>query len=228
MNEKFRKIGILTENVLMEFVECLNDEEEVKSDTYGYLSNHCAFSYSGMPAYVIMTKYQNWYCVWVTSEFDESYSSDLPYDLCDIFSSYEEAQVYFKSLKHTGLKSKKEQIQECKNSLEDSINIRIEARLTIYDSLDITVFYKNCLIIEHMTNFDTQYINDAIAKFNYICDKQNVIIYTIVKLRQPNSFQNFYFIEYANANHELCSIQVHIPSVLQNQRRCVFDFQIEL
>ena len=223
MNKNFREIGIITENDLMEFVDSLNDEEEVKSDIYGYFSDRCAFSNSGTPSYVIMTKYQDWYCVWVTSEFDESYSSDLPYDLCDIFSSYKEADVYFKSLKHTGLKSKKEQIQECKNSLIDSGNIRIKARLAIYDTLDITVCYKNCLIIEHMKNFDAQYINDAIAKFNDIYNSRNITIYTIIKSRQPHSYQRFYFIEYQNANHELCSTQVHIPSILQGQKRCVLD-----
>lgn len=223
MNNKFYEIGISTEKDLIEFVDSLNDEEEVKNDIYGYFSDRCAFSSSGTPAYVIMTKYQDWYCVWVTSEFDESYISDLPYGLCDIFSSYKEADVYFKSLKHTGLKSKKEQIQECKNSLVDSGNIRIKVRLTIYDTLDITVFYKNCLIIEHMKNFDAQYINDAIAKFNDIYNSRNITIYTISKLRQPHSYQRFYFIEYKNANHELCSTQVHIPSILQGQRRCVLD-----
>lgn len=57
MNNKFYEIGISTENDLIEFVDSLNDEEEVKSDIYGYFSNRCAFSNSGTPAYVIMPKY---------------------------------------------------------------------------------------------------------------------------------------------------------------------------
>lgn len=223
MNNKFKEIGIMSEDELINFIDRLGEEEEIKSSLYGFFSDRCAFSDSGEPAYVIMTKYKNRYCVWITEEYGENYCGEIPYNLCDIFSSYKDADLYFKSLEHSGIKPGNEQIINCKNEIVDSGNVRIEVCLTIFDRIHFRVFYRDCLIIEHMMSLDSAYINNAISMFKNLCREQKVFLSKIYKKQQRNSFQCYYFIEYIDQDNESHTIDIHIPSRLQGQKRCVFN-----
>ena len=84
-----------------------------------------------------------------------------PYNLCDIFSTYDEANEYYKSLAHSGIKPLSEQVEECKSQLIDEVDLRVSTMVP--NVLNIKVWYKNCLIIEHLTQFDVQYINNGAA-----------------------------------------------------------------
>lgn len=224
--EKFREIGIQTKNELVDFIDTINEmdeSEEIKSETYGFFESETPFRDSPQPAYVIMTKYKGKYVVWLTGDGGEDIIFDTHYELCDIFSTYEEADIYFRSLVHSGIKSKEEQIEECKSELIGEDYTSIEAEL-ICDRLNIKVWYRDCLIIEHLTNFDVQYINRAIAMFNDLQRRKKINIYDIYKKKDDFNYQRYYIIEYGKKNEtESHTIQVHIPSRYQGQVRCVFD-----
>ena len=54
-----------------------------------------------------------------------------------------------------------EQVEECKSQLIDEVDLRVSTMVP--NVLNIKVWYKNCLIIEHLTQFDVQYINNGAA-----------------------------------------------------------------
>lgn len=223
MNNKFKEIGIISEDKLIEFIDQLVEEEEIKNSLYGFFTDACAFSDSGDPAYVVMTKCNSNYWVWVTEELSDSYVGSFRYDLCDVFFSYEEADVYFKSLENTGIKSGKEQIKECERMTIDPDNVKIVSHLSVFDTIDFEVYYRNCLVIEHMKSLDYNSINEAIAAFNDLCKNKKIMIYRIYKRNLSKNNQLYYTIEYRNQMNELQTVNLHIPSILQGQKRCVFD-----
>ena len=106
-------------------------------------------------------KYKGKYIVWVEDQCCDFAISYPPYNLCDIFSTYDEANEYYKSLAHSGIKSLSEQVEECKSQLIDEVDLRVSTMVP--NVLNIKVWYKNCLIIEHLTQFDVQYINNGAA-----------------------------------------------------------------
>ena len=61
MNEKFRTIGLDTEDKITEFIDYiddLEDTEEIKSDVYGFFEEESSYNENHIPAYVVMTKYK--------------------------------------------------------------------------------------------------------------------------------------------------------------------------
>lgn len=147
MNEKFRAIGLDTEDKITEFIDYiddLEDTEEIKSDVYGFFEEESSYNENHIPAQCC--------------DFAISYP---PYNLCDIFSTYDEANEYYKSLAHSGIKPLSEQVEECKSQLIDEVDLRVST--IVPNVLNIKVWYKNCLIIEHLTQFDVQYINNGAA-----------------------------------------------------------------
>lgn len=219
MNDKFHKIGIVTEDDLIDLIDYLNDEVlPIKQSLYGFFSDECAFSLSGSPAYVTMAKYKDQYCVYVTCEFSEEYDPETRYDLCDIFNSYEDADEYFNSLKNKGLKSGKEQMIECQNKTIEPKAIWITCNST---KIEFKVFYLGRLLIEHMKCLDYEIINNAIREFDDFCEKNGITIDRITKKRPWNSYQRFYVIEYTNQNYEQHTAEIHIPSALQRNQRSV-------
>lgn len=159
MNEKFRTIGLDTEDKITEFIDYiddLEDTEEIKSDVYGFFEEESSYNENHIPAYVVMTKYKGKYIVWVEDQCCDFAISYPPYNLCDIFSTYDEANEYYKSLAHSGIKPLSEQVEECKSQLIDEVDLRVSTMVP--NVLNIKVWYKNCLIIEHLTQFDVQYI----------------------------------------------------------------------
>lgn len=164
MNEKFRTIGLDTEDKITEFIDYiddLEDTEEIKSDVYGFFEEESSYNENHIPAYVVMTKYKGKYIVWVEDQCCDFAISYPPYNLCDIFSTYDEANEYYKSLAHSGIKPLSEQVEECKSQLIDDVDLRVSTMVP--NVLNIKVWYKNCLIIEHLTQFDVQYINNGAA-----------------------------------------------------------------
>lgn len=162
MNEKFRTIGLDTEDKITEFIDYiddLEDTEEIKSDVYGFFEEESSYNENHIPAYVVMTKYKGKYIVWVEDQCCDFAISYPPYNLCDIFSTYDEANEYYKSLAHSGIKPLSEQVEECKSQLIDEVDLRVSTMVP--NVLNIKVWYKNCLIIEHLTQFDVQYINNV-------------------------------------------------------------------
>ena len=132
MNEKFRTIGLDTEDKITEFIDYiddLEDTEEIKSDVYGFFEEESSYNENHIPAYVVMTKYKGKYIVWVEDQ------------CCDFAIS--------------------EQVEECKSQLIDEVDLRVSTMVP--NVLNIKVWYKNCLIIEHLTQFDVQYINNGAA-----------------------------------------------------------------
>jgi hypothetical protein len=59
------------------------------------------------------------------------------------------------------IKPLSEQVEECKSQLIDEVDLRVSTMVP--NVLNIKVWYKNCLIIEHLTQFDVQYINNGAA-----------------------------------------------------------------
>ena len=146
MNEKFRTIGLDTEDKITEFIDYiddLEDTEEIKSDVYGFFEEESSYNENHIPAYVVMTKYKGKYIVWVEDQCCDFAISYPPYNLCDIFSTYDEANEYYKC------------------QLIDEVDLRVSTMVP--NVLNIKVWYKNCLIIEHLTQFDVQYINNGAA-----------------------------------------------------------------
>ena len=94
MNEKFRAIGLDTEDKITEFIDYiddLEDTEEIKSDVYRFFEEESSYNENHIPAYVVMTKYKGKYIVWVEDQCCDFAISYPPYNLCDIFSTYDEA-----------------------------------------------------------------------------------------------------------------------------------------
>ena len=99
MNEKFRAIGLDTQDKiaeLIDYIDDLEDTEEIKSDVYGFFEEESSYNENHIPAYVVMTKYKGKYIVWVRDQCCDFAISYQPYNLCDIFSTYEEANEYYK------------------------------------------------------------------------------------------------------------------------------------
>ena len=87
MNEKFRTIGLDTEDKITEFIDYiddLEDTEEIKSDVYGFFEEESSYNENHIPAYVVMTKYKGKYIVWVEDQCCDFAISYPPYNLCDI------------------------------------------------------------------------------------------------------------------------------------------------
>ena len=145
MNEKFRTIGLDTEDKITEFIDYiddLEDTEEIKSDVYGFFEEESSYNENHIPAYVVMTKYKGKYIVWVEDQCCDFAISYPPYNLCDIFSTYDEANEYYKSLAHSGIKPLSEQVEECKSQLIDEVDLRVSTMVP--NVLNIKVWYKNC------------------------------------------------------------------------------------
>jgi len=196
MNEKFRAIGLDTEDKITEFIDYiddLEDTEEIKSDVYGFFEEESSYNENHIPAYVVMTKYKGKYIVWVEDQCCDFAISYPPYNLCDIFSTYDEANEYYKSLAHSGIKPLSEQVEECKSQLIDEVDLRVSTMVP--NVLNIKVWYKNCLIIEHLTKFDVQYINNAITMFNDFCEERDINICKIYKNRNNLNYQREYVVE---------------------------------
>ena len=107
MNEKFRAIGLDTQDKiaeLIDYIDDLEDTEEIKSDVYGFFEEESSYNENHIPAYVVMAKYKGKYIVWVRDQCCDFAISYPPYNLCDIFSTYDEANEYYKSLAHSGVK----------------------------------------------------------------------------------------------------------------------------
>ena len=54
MNEKFRTIGLDTEDKITEFIDYiddLEDTEEIKSDVYGFFEEESSYNENHIPAY---------------------------------------------------------------------------------------------------------------------------------------------------------------------------------
>lgn len=225
MNEKFRAIGLDTEDKIAEFIDYiddLEDTEEIKSDVYGFFEEESSYNENHIPAYIVMTKYKGKYIVWVRDQCCDFAISYPPYNLCDIFSTYDEVNEYYKSLAHSGIKPLNEQVEECKSQLMDEVDLRVSTMVP--NVLNIKVWYKNCLIIEHLTKFDVQYINNAITMFNNFCAERDINICKIYKSRNVNN-QRAYVIEFKKKN-ESAAIHIYhidIPSVYQGRVRCVID-----
>ena len=99
MNERFRAIGLDTEDKITEFIDYiddLEDTEEIKSDVYGFFEEESSYNENHIPAYVVMTKYKGKYIVWVRDQCCDFAISYPPYNLCDIFPTYDEANEYYK------------------------------------------------------------------------------------------------------------------------------------
>lgn len=168
MNEKFRTIGLDTEDKITEFIDYiddLEDTEEIKSDVYGFFEEESSYNENHIPAYVVMTKYKGKYIVWVEDQCCDFAISYPPYNLCDIFSTYDEANEYYKSLAHSGIKPLSEQVEECKSQLIDEVDLRVSTMVP--NVLNIKVWYKNCLIIEHLTQFDVS-ISTMVQQDNFL------------------------------------------------------------
>ena len=225
MNEKFRAIGLDTEDKITEFIDYiddLEDTEEIKSDVYGFFEEESSYNENHIPAYVVMTKYKGKYIVWVEDQCCDFAISYPPYNLCDIFSTYDEANEYYKSLAHSGIKPLSEQVEECKSQLIDEVDLRVSTMVP--NVLNIKVWYKNCLIIEHLTKFDVQYINNAITMFNDFCEERDINICKIYKNRNNLNYQREYVVECQKKNEDAIHIyHIHIPSVYQGRVRCAID-----
>lgn len=225
MNEKFRAIGLDTQDKiaeLIDYIDDLEDTEEIKSDVYGFFEEESSYNENYIPAYVVMTKYKGKYIVCVRDQCCDFAISYPPYNLCDIFSTYDEANEYYKSLAHSGIKPLNEQVEECKSQLIDEVDLRVSTMVP--NVLNIKVWYKNCLIIEHLTEFDVQYINHAITMFNDFCAERDINICKIYKSRNDLNNQREYVIECQKKNEDAIHIyHIHIPSVYQGRVRCVID-----
>ena len=139
MNEKFRTIGLDTEDKIAALIFNPND-------IFAFI-----FCHYNISRYMILIV--RWLFL--------KESINITFNLCDIFSTYDEANEYYKSLAHSGIKPLSEQVEECKSQLIDEVDLRVSTMVP--NVLNIKVWYKNCLIIEHLTQFDVQYINNGAA-----------------------------------------------------------------
>ena len=96
MNEKFRAIGLDTEDKITEFIDYiddLEDTEEIKSDVYGFFEEESSYNENHIPAYVVMTKYKGKYIVWVEDQCCDFAISYPPYNLSLLYGLLEEAEL---------------------------------------------------------------------------------------------------------------------------------------
>lgn len=87
MNEKFRTIGLDTEDKITEFIDYiddLEDTEEIKSDVYGFFEEESSYNENHIPAYVVMTKYKGKYIVWVEDQCCD-FAISIHHIICAIY-----------------------------------------------------------------------------------------------------------------------------------------------
>lgn len=202
---KKERIMQLTEDILFKIEE---QGEEIISVEYGYLDESDAFSHEDIrPEQVKMVLYEGTYYVWVDGLMEETSKR---------FTSETEAKDYLLSLEGKGVKSEEKQIGKCINKTIDPDRIEIRQHVNCI-RFGFDIFYKGCLIAEHLRSLDPEKIDRFILKFqNASKEKQ---IREIKKKSEWNSNQKYYLVTYENGETE----QIHIPSVYQGQERCVFE-----
>lgn len=195
----------LTEDILFKIEE---QGEEIISVEYGYLDESDAFSHEDIrPEQVKMVLYEGTYYVWVDGLMEGTSKR---------FTSETEAKDYLLSLEGKGVKSEEKQIGECINKTIDPDRIAIRQHVNCI-RFGFDIFYKGCLIAEHLKSLDAEKIDRFILQFqNASKEKQ---IREIKKKSEWNSNQKYYMVTYENGETE----QIHIPSVYQGQERCVFE-----
>lgn len=202
--------------------ELLTGEADILlTDDYGYLTEECAMLEDGMPAIINLAKYNDTYIVWVDDECP-SFSEEMLFCKCKFFSEYKDAEQYFISLKNTGILPIFEQIEACINHTSEPKYVEIirkqHVNIHTYD-----VYYKGSILIEHMRELDANIINNAIQKYEIFQKRRNIKIRNIEKRINKSTNQNAYVLKYADGNGIIYEIEIHIPSVLQGQERCVVD-----
>ena len=219
MNSEIRALKNMSES---ELCELLVDESDILlADDYGYLTEECAMWEDSMPAIVNLAKYDDTYIVWVDDECP-SFSEGMLFCKCKFFSTYEDAEQYFTSLKNAGISPIPEQIEACVNHTSEPKYVEIIGKQQIYIHT-YDVYYKGSILIEHMRKLDANIINTAIQKYGIFQKRRNIEILNIKKRINKRTNQNAYVLKYADGSGIIHEIETHIPSVLQGQERCVLD-----
>lgn len=204
MNEKFRTIGLDTEDKITEFIDYiddLEDTEEIKSDVYGFFEEESSYNENHIPAYVVMTKYKGKYIVWVEDQCCDFAISYPPYNLCDIFSTYDEANEYYKSLAHSGIKPLSEQVEECKSQLIDEVDLRVS---TMVQQDNFLTYIKNSKYAYYYPLF--VFILETALRVGEVCG----LTWDDVDLE--HGFVNItHQLQYNNVGKDACQYQILTP-----------------
>lgn len=219
MNPEIKALKNMSEPDLYELLT--GEADILLTDDYGYLTEECAMLEDGMHAIVNLAKYNDTYIVWVDDECP-SFSEEMLFCKCKFFSEYKDAEQYFISLKNTGILPIFEQIEACVNHTSEPKYVEIirkqHVNIHTYD-----VYYKGSILIEHMRELDANIINNAIQKYEIFQKRRNTKIRNIEKRINKSTNQNAYVLKYADGSGIIYEIEIHIPSVLQGQERCVVD-----
>lgn len=219
MNPEIKALKNMSESDLYELL--VDEADILLTDDYGYLTEECSMLEDSMPAIVNLAKYNDMYIVWVDDECP-SFNEGMLFCKCKFFSEYEEAEQYFISLKNAGILPVFEQIEACVNHTSEPKYVEIIGKQHVYIHT-YDVYYKGCILIEHMRKLDANIINTAIQKYGIFQKRRNIEILNIKKRINKSINQNAYVLKYADGNGIIQENEVHIPSVLQGQERCVLD-----
>ena len=217
------QISVLKDMDVMSLYELLEEDDMAEillSDIYGYLTEECSKLEESIPATVNLTKYDHVFIVWIDNECPD-FSNEMLYKY-KIFQTYEDAEECFLSWKNQGIKSISEQIQECVNHTMDSQNVSILLKQRPYIQT-YDVYYKGSLLIEHMRELNSQFIDYAIEQYNRFCTEYAAVNLVIKKQHDRRSYQNAYALEYVDRVGKGHRIVTHIRSALQGQQRCSLD-----
>lgn len=175
--------------------------------------------------HMFMMKYKGKYIVCASEEMGESGCAEGYLDFLEheLFDNYDDAYEYYKSLLNSGIKSGKDQIQECKEKLKEADHVYIKPYFVDYEYVDFRIYYDHMLIAEHLKDLDSEYINECVEKFHQYCAENKIEITSIEKHRPWNSNQRYYIAELYDENHEADVWYIHIPSKLQGEQRCLAD-----
>lgn len=223
IENKYHEIEIYTEDDFWNVV--YEEAEELDAGEYGFRTEAAAFGDNTCPANVFFMKYKGKYIVCASEEMGESGCAEGYLDFLEheLFDNYDDAYEYYKSLLNSGIKSGKDQIQECKEKLKEADHVYIKPYFVGYEYVDFRIYYDHMLIAEHLKDLDSEYINECVEKFHQYCAENKIKITSIEKHRPWNSNQRYYIVELYNENHEADVWYIHIPSKLQGKQRCIAD-----
>lgn len=225
MADKYTEMGI--EDFDDFITNVMNEGDVVKEGKYGFVTERVAFAPHGEPASIQMYEYNGIYAVC----FDNEYDRDAGVADCfeeaedDLFATYEEAEAYFNLYEGKGMKSGKEQIEECKKLLKYPQDVWIGSRCDAWGRVTFDVSYQGMLLGEYIMGIDPEKLKAKVDRYWKFRKETGIWITNIVKERREwNSNQRYYIFTYSSGRcAEKNELKVHIPSVLQGRERWALD-----
>lgn len=214
------------------YEEAENNGEEIEYFKF-YTNEKCAFLKGGRPGCIVLMEYMQKYIISVVDECMEDDCMPAPDEFYDrtIYETYEEAKRHCIELQAKGIQSGKEQISECISKINVQGDIRICPEKHIY-GIYFSVYYKKCLLIEHMRGLDSNVIAEAVQVYENFCEKYKISIFDISKTpKEWKTNQRYYRIDFYDKTRTPKCYKAHIPSIMRGSQRqvihCIKEKQFE-